>query len=81
MGTAVPAVLRALPPRPILGSHRGGDFPSLGHLFFQAKNVSCSRFPRPCSSSVPALGIFKRLAASPEKHLLDGTQIGQSKCF
>lgn len=31
VGTAVPAALRALPPRPILGSHPGGDFPSLGH--------------------------------------------------
>lgn len=37
--------------------------------------------PRPCSSSAAAPGIFKRLAASPEKHLLDGIQIGQSKCF
>lgn len=29
---------------------------------------------------LPLLG-YLRLATSPEKHLLDGTQIRQSKCF
>ena len=49
--------------------------------YFSRRNMSPPQGSLGPEALLPLVGIFKRLATFPGKHLLDGTQIGQSKCF